>query len=475
MGILTARQLRTRRPIARSASPYASTVEDRGILCSEDRVASGMWPGRLALWMVGFYVALYIIRPWEVLVPVLATIHFERIYALCMIAVILYTSRIRLQVSPQSTAVLLFFLAVTLSAAFAWDPLPSWERWYSFLTLVIFYFILRLVIRTPYELVFIVTCYITTVTVYMAKAQWEFFVHGRRDHTMGVVRLVGFDSTFGGPNALAMSIVVSLPMAYFLFIQRKNICARWPSPWRPMFVAGLILYALLAASSVILTNSRSGMLSAVVFAGLATLRGKSLSRKLLAGAGAVAVLAILWMLMSDGSKNRLRTVWDPQSASADTAASSMGRIEGLQAGLRMFETFPLTGVGVGNFIPYRVGNVDGVSLDPHNIVGQVLGETGIVGAITFTIFVAILVATSMRTRRLLRKQPGGMAATIDSFAVACQNALLLLLFEGLFFHNLLRFNWLWLAAFSGLALEFAGRCVPARRQMAAARLTRART
>src|SRR5207302_8712461 len=131
-------------------------------------------------------------------------------YALAMIGVVLCTSKLRLQVNAQTATVLLFLGAVTLSALGAYYPDDAWEKWYGFVTLVIFYFILRMAIRTPYELVFIVFCYITALTIYMAKAQWEYFLHGRRDHTMGVMRLIGIELTFGGPNAVAMSIVASL-------------------------------------------------------------------------------------------------------------------------------------------------------------------------------------------------------------------------------------------------------------------------
>ena len=47
-----------------------------------------------------------------------------------------------------------------------------------------------------------------------------------------------------------------------------------------------------------------------------------------------------------------------------------------------------------------------------------------------------------------------LVRTLDEFAVAGRDCILLLLLTGLFAHNIYRFNWLWLAAFLGLATEF---------------------
>jgi len=167
----------------------------------------------------------------------------------------------------QTLAIILFLFAISFSMVFAWNPSLSWEPFYEYLTLIIFYFILIMVIRTPYDLVFMVTCYIVTTAVYLAKSQMEFFFFGqhRYDPGAGIVRMCGIESTFGGPNSLAMSIVVSLPMLLFLWSIRKELSDTWPASWRRWFPRFLVFYFLLAASSIILTNSRSGMVSFILF------------------------------------------------------------------------------------------------------------------------------------------------------------------------------------------------------------------
>src|SRR5207244_897500 len=102
----------------------------------------------------------------------------------------------------------------------------------------------------------------------------------------------------------------------------------------------------------------------------------------------------------EDSRNRLRTVWDPDAGPANATTSAYGRVEGLRAGLAMIQRYPLTGVGIGNFIPYRVAHLDGVSLLAHNLAGQTLGETGLLGAAAFTGMVLVTLRNCRRIRRL---------------------------------------------------------------------------
>lgn len=168
------------------------------------------------------------------------------------------------------------------------------------------------------------------------------------------------------------------------------------------------------------------------------------------------MLIIIWLAMPQENKNRFRSTWDPSAGTEVAQKDAEGRIEGYKAGIKMFERFPLTGVGIGNFIEYRVKFVDGVPLNAHNLAGQVLGETGIVGGVTFILMVFVALVNCHKLRVLARKRPFDRPLDVLlGLGPACRDAIILLAFEGLFSHNLYRFNWLWLAAFSSLALQFA--------------------
>ena len=418
-------------------------------------LARDIWPHSIVLWVSAFYLALTIIRPWEELFPALATIHFERVYALCMIAVVLLDPNKHFRLSFQTVTVILFTLAMGVSLDFAQYFVPAWDRFYEYLTFLVFYFVLILGVRTPYELMFIVTCYIVTMAAYLAKAQWEYFFHGAGLYDMGVHRLKGIESRFGSPNSLAMSIVVSLPIWLCLYSVRKTITNGWPAFWQKWFPRGLMVYLALAVSSIALTNSRSGMLSFVLFVLLAALRGRGVQRKLASLSTGLLLLLLIWLVLPGTQKNRFRTIWDPEAGPETANVSAQGRIDGYKAGMTMFKRYPISGVGIGNFKAYRIRYVDGIALNPHNLVGQVLGENGILGGLTFLLMVTATLVNCRRIRVLARGRSDLTLQVLWRLGQACRDAVILLAFEGVFGHNLRRFNWLWMAAFSAIAVQYA--------------------
>lgn len=404
--------------------------------------------------MAAFYVALFIIRPWEKMWPALAEVRFERIYALCMIAAVTVEGW-RVRFDRQTVSVLAFFAAIAIACLTAWKTELAVDRLYKYLTLLVFYFVLLSVVRGAYSLVFLVACYGVAMGLYLSKAFWEYAVHGAHHYTMGVHRMIGIEWTFGGPNDLATSIVLSMPMLLFVFRARKAFTATWPKLYRWLLDWAMAGYLVLALTCLVLTNSRAGMVCFIFWLFVVVMSGQGLTRKLLSLVGGVVLLGLIWLMMPEESQNRLRTVWDPEAGPSGAQVSAMGRIEGMLAGWRMFVDSPLTGVGPGNFIPYRVRFVDGVPADPHNLVGQTLGETGLIGTIAFLAMVGITLGQCHRTIRLAQRTGDGRIETMALLSAACRETVLILLFDGLFGHNQLRFSWLWAAAFSSLAWQQA--------------------
>jgi len=437
----------------------SNTLDSRCVTAPEslwqDRLHKGIWPEPLSLWMAVFWLALFIIRPWEVLFPELEPLHVERVWALLTVAVVFGSGKLRLCNSFQTTAVIVFLLALGFSSMFAGDHAAAREVLYKYVTLVVFYFILLSVIRTPYQLLFIGSCYIVVMALYLGKAQFEYFVHGHCQYRMGVSRLAGIESTFGHPNSVASSAVLSLPILYFLWRFRRDFTRTWPDLWRNLFPWGLAVYFWLAVSSIVLTNSRSGMLGFVLFIFLSATAGKPFRRILPAVVVGGVLLAGVWGVMPEENKNRLRTVWDPAAGPANAQESTQGRIEGFKAGLEMFRRHPLAGVGIGSFVPYRLAHVDNVPLRAHNMVGELLGETGLIGCGAFILFVSGVFVNCRATNRLAGQYCHPAVDMLSELAITWRNTIWLLLFMGLSGHNLLRFNWLWAAAFVLLCRMFS--------------------
>lgn len=427
------------------------------LLSESDDLKKGIWPRSLALWMAGFYIALFIIQPWDQLLPWLGNIKFERIYTILLLVVAFSAKRKNpINMSTSHTVwVLFYWSAVVISALAAIRPDLAWEPFYVFTTLVLFYFVLISVIRSPYELIFIIICYQLAMTTYLAKAQWEFWVNGQHIYDMGVTRMIGIETMHGSPNSLSMSIVVSLPFTYFLWINRDVVIATWPKLYAKWFPRFLLLSFLLAVSAIVLTNSRSGMVGFILFVAITAFRGKRIGVMIKYVVGALVLLALVWQFMPEENRKRFESTFNPEEGPKSAEVSAEGRIEGFYAGMDMFKRYPITGVGVGNFKTYRVKKLDGVALNAHNIVGQVLGEAGLIGGLCLLFLILVILSNCRRIRKRVKLYIEHKNMKLYStLAIAITNSILLLAFLGIFGHNAFRYNWLWLAAFSLLMSQF---------------------
>jgi O-antigen ligase len=191
-------------------------------------------------------------------------------------------------------------------------------------------------------------------------------------------------------------------------------------------------------------------------------------QKLLVAAGVVVIVAAVWLAMPLQYKDRFITTFDLER-NPSAAESARGRITGLKVGAEMFFDRPLLGVGIGNFSAAHamLYSPSGSRswLQAHNLLAQVAGETGLLGVIAFAGFVIASMRLAGRLSSTPRSAlpgwahglpvnagaqqlPGSVSligsddsSFVSSTARAALACIWLLLFLGLFAHNLLRFNW----------------------------------
>jgi O-antigen ligase len=130
--------------------------------------------------------------------------------------------------------------------------------------------------------------------------------------------------------------------------------------------------------------------------------------------------------------------------------SGESRWEGLQIGLELFGKNPLTGIGPG---VWRVAT--GRTLESHNLYGQLLGELGGLGGAAFVLILLAFWANIHWQRKNNSNAARDGPCFSYEVSMAVGVAVLLMLFEGNFGHNLFRFNWLWYGGF----LLIARHCV----------------
>lgn len=406
------------------------------------------------------YIFLFIVRPFEYW-PILGVFHLERLYALLLLVALLLWGRKRWLSSPLNIAIGGFFFVMLLSTAFAYDRSSAVSATINYVKLIVLYVAMIAIIQREEDLRRFVHAYLTIMALYVWWSAWEFFVNDRHSYRMGIRRMMGVDQTYGDPNSFAASIVYSLPFLW-MALRTKGATKR--------FRALLYLYGALAAVAIVYSGSRSAMVTGLLFLGLVWLDS---SRKALGMVLLAFVLVGVWIGMPESYKIRFISAFVPgyaaEHAQATADASARGRIEGLILGYRTFLRYPALGIGPGNF-KYAWGEDAGAfqGMSAHNLYGQLLGELGGGGAVAFAAIVLLTFRCHNRIRRRAKPLLRGEGPEIDprrrttllflrNTSVASMQALVLLLFNGNFGHNLFRFNYLWLAAFAVISLDLMNR------------------
>ncbi|MDC0936372.1 O-antigen ligase family protein [Pirellulales bacterium] len=439
-----------------STEATASSTHGAG-LSSGENLRNGIWPREFSFWVIAFWMAWVVIRPWERLIPELAPFRPEFSYALFGLTVVILAGQFRIVRSFQTQALLCWIVALGASALFAYDTSVARGTLYGYLTYLILFFMILSVVRTRYQLVFFVACFISVMVAYLGKSQWEHFIHGSYGFSMGVRRLNGIDRMYSHPNSVAISTVLTMPFGFLLWTIRHEFTDSWPNSWRRCFPYFLGAYFWLAFSSIVLTNGRAGMLGAAVFLILTAMRHGKVSTWIARLALVPVIVCVIWVAMPEMSKSRMRTVWDPDSGSVSAKESAEGRLVGLQLGLETFYRFPVLGVGIGGFANYRVNELDGLGLKTHNTIGGVLAETGAVGASAFVIFLSGVFLNCARVKSITKDDLHGNQRILLELAVACRNSVFLILFLGLAGDIQERPQLYWVAAFCLLTRLFAER------------------
>ncbi len=382
-------------------------------------------------WLIG-YVYLCIHRPFEIW-PGIGDLRVELIYFSLMCAVWCVAAK-RLPHWSLVAAI----AGMGAAFYFSWLCSPWAERAEevvkNYTLVLVFSLLIATSVRSERDLYLLVTAFLAVMTLYMLHSFWE-YRNGRHTFRMGIARMVGVDKSLGDPNSFGGSIVYSLPFLLFFW-------HHWPSRWRR---ACLGAYLLLATGCILLTGSRSSLLGLGLW-GLVILA--QTRQKVLIFLGLSLLAACSWFVLPESLQNRFETIIDPSVGPANAQESGQGRIEGFFVGLKLWSEYPLTGCGPGAWRP-----ASGSKIESHNLFGQLVGELGTFGLAAFLFMSGALFWQLLRLKRLTHPQTGLTPdASLHHLAKAMIASTLLLFCQGLFGHNLLRYNWVWYCAFTAVAL-----------------------
>jgi hypothetical protein len=379
-----------------------------------------------------FYVYLAIHRPMEIWQS-LGDLRPELIFfTLMTLAWAVAGKRLR------CPALLLAIGGMATAFVFSWAMSPWADKAElivkNYTLVVVFALIMATAVRDERGLYKLVTAFMVVMAFYMLHSVWE-YKNGRHVFRMSISRLVGVDTSLGDPNSFGASIVYSLPFLSFFWVY-------WGSGWKRWLIGA---YLLLAVGCVLLTGSRSSLLGGIVWGGMLLMQSR---HKLLAAVLLGILACSSWFVLPDTLKTRFETIIDPSVGPANAQESGMGRIEGLINGVALLGRFPLSGCGPGAWRPST-----GSPIESHSLYGQVMGEMGLVGILAFGTLVGTLTIHLRKLRRLTHPDRGPTPdPALHALARAMATSLFLLLFLGIFGHNLYRYNWAWYAAFTAVAL-----------------------
>jgi hypothetical protein len=382
-------------------------------------------------WILIGYMFLYIHRPFEVW-PALGEMRLEYFYALsATICVAVYPGK-RFLPNIQQLAFFLFFIAV----AVCWMCSPwaeySQELVETYFKMVVFFLLFMVVIHDERSLRKFLLAFLAIMFLYMTHSLRE-YIGGRYTFRMGISRMIGVDKALGDPNSFGASIVYALPFVVPFWLDK-------PSRWLRAF---LIAYVGLSLVCIGLTGSRSSFVGLLLCCLMVVMRGRKRWSLLLAAA---MIAPMLWFAMPSSLQTRFETIINPDVGPANAQSSAMDRIEGLKIGLSLYGKNPVTGIG-----PYAWKPATKRDLESHNLYGELLGEMGTLGAVTFLFILAGFAINWQRIRKAYQQHPEWGKDFLFEVNAAIGIGVLLLLFEGNFGHNLFRFSWLWYGGFHMIA------------------------
>lgn len=392
------------------------------------------------IWLLIGYMWLFVHRPFEVW-PVLGDLRIELIYVLGMTVVWAIGQRKDFTGNPLNFALPAFALAVLLCAVASAHSDACWKTVENYFKLLAFYLLVVTVIRDEKSLRFLLLGFLAATTLFMLHSLAE-FVNGRFVYRMGIRRMMGVGISSADPNAFAAGLVLAVPFIPVLWREYTQRHIR-------LCLAGATALIVLC---VLLTGSRGGLMLGLIAAALCIWTSRW--RKYLALA-ALAVGPLVFVALPGELQTRFETIVNPSAGPKNAQTSAEARTEGLMTGLDLWASHPLTGVGPGAWRP-----ATGRPLESHNLYGQLPGELGTLGVLTFGAFVLAFLGNILHIRGAYR----GVALEEQDFPFHLGRALaitlFLLLVQGSFGHNLFRYNWVWFAAFAVAARQ----CLAQRQQ-----------
>ncbi len=267
-----------------------------------------------------------------------------------------------------------------VTTIFSLYPQLAWLQMEKVAKIQLMVFLTMMLINTREKIVTLVWIIALSLGFYGVKGGIFTIVHG------GVYRVQGPFGTFiGGNNEIALALIMTIPLIWFLQLNAKRI---W---MRHSYTAAMFLCAI----AVIGSQSRGALVGGIAMGAFLWLKTRN---KIFTGLiMALSVAAILTIMPAEWYQ-RMNTIDTYQSD-----ASAQGRINAWWTAFNLTKDRPLVGGGFDTFQPavFKLYAPDPYNVhDVHSIYFEMLGEHGYVG---FGLFMLLAWLTWRKGARIIRE------------------------------------------------------------------------
>ncbi len=295
----------------------------------------------------------------------------------------------------QDIFMTLLWVFITIATLFSMDFEKSWNIYYSFSKVILFYFFLSSMVQTTKRFELLVWVTIGCFTMHAINANLDYFSGAWAQS--GTIHGPGIQGgVFWDRNALAMIFVVTLPLVFFTALEKKNIYVR----------IGLAAIFLVLVHAILITWSRGGFIGMAVVLLFCFLKTP---KKLLTVALLIVFIPIFFRLWGVESRERVASAFLDEE---ERDASAQGRIEAWVGGLGMMEARPIVGFGFGNYGEYA--SYYNPSAKPkrvaHSSFLQIGAENGVGAMICFILLIFVSMWNLQKLMRYYKNKDPTLSA-----------------------------------------------------------------
>jgi probable O-glycosylation ligase (exosortase A-associated) len=323
---------------------------------------SYMNPHRLAWSLFRFQAAQY------VAIPTLLGLFFTK-------------DRQKLPLERETVLMLLLWIFFTFTTFYALYPSDAWRQWDKVSKIFLITFVTLVLCTNRQKLRYLFLTIAFSLGFYGFKGGIFSIATG------GAYKIWGPERTFiGGNNEIALALLMTVPILYFLGREEKNKLLR----------IVLLAACFLSVISIVFTYSRGGFLGLVAVGGFFLLKAKKIFQ------GAIISLAAAGVALSFAPEEWFNRMQSIQNYEEDMSATM--RLTAWSCAWNLVLDRPFTGGGFETFggksEVYAKYAPDAIKpTDIHSIYFEILGEHGFVA---FGLFIALFISSFLSLRKLKR-------------------------------------------------------------------------